>query len=409
MKKYNFFELSEEEFQGFIEEHEQKHFMQTKYMNEYYKLKGKDTYILGVKRSNKIVAAGLIYLESTYKKYKKFAIYRGFVMDYNNEELLKYITEQTVLFLKSKGAYLFTIDPNIIEVERDSDANIIENAKDNYKVIDQLKKIGFEKSEEDIQMKWTYVLDINEKTSDELFKTFKQNTRNIINRTINKYKLNVRTLTYDQLEEFKTITKDTSDRRGFNDKPLEYYQNMIKAFKDNVTFKIAELNCDKYLKVLNEEKKHTEVKIKEVGKNNRKKDSYLKELESINKKIEETNKLKEEKGNIIPLSCAMFVLYGNEVIYFSSGSYKEYKQYYGQYIIQWEMIKHACENKYKRYNFYGIMDIFNKNGKDYGVYEFKKGFNGYVEELLGEYFYVINKKIYKQHKLREKIKKLLKR
>ena len=42
-------------------------------------------------------------------------------------------------------------------------------------------------------------------------------------------------------------------------------------------------------------------------------------------------------------------------------------------------------NNYKRYNFYGIKDVFDKNGKDYGVYEFKKGFNGYVEELFGAY------------------------
>jgi len=87
MEKYNFIELNEDEFQSFIENHEQRHFMQTKYMNDYYKLKGKDTYILGVKSSEKVIAAGLIYLESTYKGYKKFDIYKGFVMDYEDEEL----------------------------------------------------------------------------------------------------------------------------------------------------------------------------------------------------------------------------------------------------------------------------------------------------------------------------------
>ena len=44
----------------------------------------------------------------------------------------------------------------------------------------------------------------------------------------------------------------------------------------------------------------------------------------------------------------------------------------------------AADNGYKRYNFYGIQDVFNPKGKDYGVYEFKKGFGGYVEELIGE-------------------------
>ena len=409
MAKYKFIELTDKQFSEFVETQEQKHFMQTTYMKEYYKLKGKETYVVGVESNKKVIAAGLVYLESVYRKYKKFAVYKGFLMDYENSELLDFITKKTMEFLKDKGAYVFTIDPNIIQVERDSEANIVENAKDNYKVIEELEKLGYIKSDTNLQIKWTYVLDINNQTSDEIFKTFKQNTRNIINRTINKYKLNIRTVQYEELDEFKKITKDTSDRRGFNDKSLLYYQNMKKAFGDKVTFKIAELNCDEYLKDLNKEKEDYQNKIDKINGNNKKKENYIQEIGFITKKINEVEALKEEKGNVIPLSCAMFILYGDEVVYFSSGSYKEYMQYYGQYIIQWEMIRYACDNNYKRYNFYGIMDVFDKNGKDYGVYEFKKGFNGYVKELLGEYTYVINKGIYNQEKFISKLKKIIKR
>ena len=409
MSEYKFLELTDEQFFDYVEDHEQKHFMQSVNMKEYYKLKGKETYIIGVESNKKIVAAGLVYLESMYKKYKKFAVYKGFLMDYENKELLDFITRETSDFLNTKGAYMFTIDPNIIQVERDTDANVVENGKDNHKVIEYLNKLGYIKSDTNIQIKWTYVLDINRQSSDEIFKTFKQNTRNIINRTINKYKLNIRTLSYDQLCEFKKITQDTSYRRGFDDKSLLYYQNMSKAFGDKVTFKVAELNCDKYLEDLNKEKEDYQNKIDKINGTNKKKENYIQELGYITKKIEEVEKLKMEKGNVIPLSCAMFILYGDEVVYFSSGSYKEYMQYYGQYIIQWEMIKYACDNNYKRYNFYGIMDVFDPKGKDRGVYEFKKGFNGYVKELLGEYIYVIDKKIYKQEALINKIKKIIKR
>ena len=56
-----------------------------------------------------------------------------------------------------------------------------------------------------------------------------------------------------------------------------------------------------------------------------------------------------------------------------------------QYFIQWEMIKYGIKNNYKRYNFYGISGNFDKNDPSYGIYEFKKGFGGYVMELLGDY------------------------
>ena len=59
-----------------------------------------------------------------------------------------------------------------------------------------------------------------------------------------------------------------------------------------------------------------------------------------------------------------------EVIYLSSGNYEEYMKFNSQYLIQWELIKYGIENGFK---------------KDYGIYEFKRGFNGYVEELIGEF------------------------
>lgn len=84
------------------------------------------------------------------------------------------------------------------------------------------------------------------------------------------------------------------------------------------------------------------------------------------------------------------MLYGDEVVYLFSGSYSNLMNYCGQYRLQWEMIKYAADNKYRRYNFYGIEDVFNPQGKDRGVYEFKKGFGGYVEELLGSFILPIS-------------------
>ena len=50
------------------------------------------------------------------------------------------------------------------------------------------------------------------------------------------------------------------------------------------------------------------------------------------------------------------------------------------------MIKYAIENNYKKYNFFGISGIFDKKDSEYGVYEFKKGFGGVVEELIGDFY-----------------------
>ena len=49
------------------------------------------------------------------------------------------------------------------------------------------------------------------------------------------------------------------------------------------------------------------------------------------------------------------------------------------------------ENKYKVYNFYGISGNFDKDNERYGVFDFKKGFNATVDELIGEFDLPISK------------------
>ena len=93
-----------------------------------------------------------------------------------------------------------------------------------------------------------------------------------------------------------------------------------------------------------------------------------------------------------------------EIIYLSSGNYEEYLKYNSQYLIQWELIKYGIKNGFDKHNFYGIPEDINTHPKDYGIYEFKRGFNGYVEELIGEYELPI-KPHYYLFKLIHKIKK----
>ena len=111
-----------------------------------------------------------------------------------------------------------------------------------------------------------------------------------------------------------------------------------------------------------------------------------KEIESLDKRISDSNEIMEKTNkDIITLSGSMFVLIQPEIIYLSSGNYEEYMKFNSQYLIQWELIKYGIKNGFKKHNFYGIPANINEHPKDYGIYEFKRGFNGYVEELIGEF------------------------
>lgn len=384
-----FCELSDQEFEKFTLNHEQSNFFQSLYMKELLIKENREVYLLGLKDDkDNVIAATLLASSNSFMGKKTYEALKGFLIDYSNEELVLTFTNYIKKFINEHNGFRLTIDPYIVFKQRDTDANIIKDGVDNSFVKDYLLKNGFKKMKNSAQVKWTYVLDIDGKSSEELLKLCRSNTRNYINRTMNKYKLVMEELPYEKLDVFKKITQDTCDRRGFNDRSLEYYQNMYKIFKDKLKVLVTKLDCNLYIKTLEDEKNGYLDKIKNLSdsaSNKKKKEIMKKDITSIDKKIEEVNLLKQEHGEYIILSGAMFVLYGNEIVYLFSGSYDEYMKYCGQYRLQWEMIKYAADNNYKRYNFYGIKDVFDKNGKDYGVYEFKKGFNGYVEELFGAY------------------------
>lgn len=384
-----FCELSDQEFEKFALNHEQSNFFQSLYMKELLIKENRKVYLLGLKDDkDNVIAATLLASSNSFMGKKTYEALKGFLIDYSNEELVLTFTNYIKKFINEHNGFRLTIDPYIVFKQRDTDANIIKDGVDNSFVKDYLLKNGFKKMKNSAQVKWTYVLDIDGKSSEELLKLCRSNTRNYINRTMNKYKLVMEELPYEKLDVFKKITQDTCDRRGFNDRSLEYYQNMYKIFKDKLKVLVTKLDCNLYIKTLEDEKNGYLDKIKNLSdsaSNKKKKEIMKKDITSIDKKIEEVNLLKQEHGEYIILSGAMFVLYGNEIVYLFSGSYDEYMKYCGQYRLQWEMIKYAADNNYKRYNFYGIKDVFDKNGKDYGVYEFKKGFNGYVEELFGAY------------------------
>ena len=161
----------------------------------------------------------------------------------------------------------------------------------------------------------------------------------------------VRELKRGELNIFKQITEETSKRREFEDKPLSYYEEMYDLFvpRKEATFLLAEADS-------------------------------------------------------LPLSAAMFVLYGDEIVYLFSGSDEKYmKDYNAQYELQWYMIKYAAEHKFKRYNFYGIHGLPDDAHPD-GVYEFKKGFGGQVIEMIGTYELPIDQKFYQAQKFLKKIK-----
>ena len=97
------------------------------------------------------------------------------------------------------------------------------------------------------------------------------------------------------------------------------------------------------------------------------------------------NELKKDFDHEVPLAASLFIMYGKEIIYLTSGSYDQYKRFKGPYALQWYMIQKAIDEGYSMYNFYGISGYFEKDQDGFGVFDFKRGFNAEIVELIGDF------------------------
>ena len=383
-----FVELTEQEYENYWKNHPQKTFLSAKEIGKLREKRNWKVNYVGLKEQNKIYGAAMLL--SRKKKFNMYEFYspRGFLIDYNNKDLLDTFTKEVSKYIKEKKGYILRIDPYIINQERDRDGNIIENGVNNKEIIDNLKNIGFKKvpAKNKEQVSWMFSLDLEGKTEEEILNEMKPNTRNII-RKAEKSGITIKELSFDELPKFNNIIKDTGKRRHFTTRNKDYYEDMYNLFhpKNEVKYYVSELNLKDYVEKLTTEKQEKQGKLEKTTKVG-KKEELKKDIISLENKILDAESIrKKTNSDIITLSGSMFMLIQPEIIYLSSGNYEEYMKFNSQYLLQWELIKYGIKNGFKKHNFYGIPENINEKPDNYGIYEFKKGFNGYVEELIGEY------------------------
>jgi len=399
MYKVKFTELTENEYEQFLNNHPLKSFMQT---IEFAKIRIKEGfkyYIVGMKQENKILCATVLFSRKGKLPGYFFNSPRGYLIDYYDVNLIKKIKIEIKKFIKSKGGYILNIEPKLLYKQRDINGNIVVDGVNNEKVIAILESLGYKhngfctESDPNKQVRWAFVLDLENKTEEKIFSEFDSKTRNQLKR-IEKYGITTRELERSELNIFKEMVENSGMRKNFSSRSLEYYEDMYDIFKPKnyIKYIVAELNVTTYLEFLSNEISSTTEKIEKLSeKSINQKRELCSYKNSLNDKIKIAKQIYTAKGEKVTLAGGMFMTYGDELVYLFSGSNGEYLFLGGQYLIQWDMIKYALASKYKKYNFYGISGNFSKDNQKRGLYEFKKGFNGEVVEYIGDFDLVISK------------------
>ncbi len=409
-----FIKLTRDEFNEYALSYADANLWQSLDMAELREKSGFESDFVGVKNEGVLVSVAYLSYRTIQFGYKQYQSPRGFLIDYENKELLSFFITNLKSYLKHNKALYLQCEPYIPYQEHALNGEVVEDGFNNKVVVENLLELGFSHdgftTGIDLyrEPRWIYTIDLN-KSEEELLASFERKCKRSVMKTI-KYKITTRELNKETLSEFINVMKHTSKRRDFDNRSDEYYHHLYDTFvaRGHAKYLSAIVDVDNYIASIQEDR-CAELKIVEdcdkkllsnpnSTKMNNKRNVALDVIARYDIHIQEAQELKEKQGKEIVLSSGVFFVYGKEILCLFSGVYDEYMQFASPYAMHWQMMKYGIEHGYDRYNLYGISGIFDKSAEDYGVYEFKKGFNGEVIELVGKFELVINKPMYGLYK-----------
>lgn len=412
------FNLSEKEYRSFTENNKNTHFLESYEWGSVSKLRGLTPIYVGVKDKNKIIATALLLKKQLPLGYSYFYIPRGFTIDYNNQKLVKYFTEELKKYCKKNKALFFRIDPDIKLHTINEFAEKIDG-EDNYKLVEYLEKIGFKRKKltkffETMQPRYTFRIPLNN-SIEEIESRYTKTTLQRIKKAEQSGVI-VEIGNKEDIKEFIRLMRMTEKRQDFYSHTEEFYNKFYEIFFNNnhVTLYLGKIDIKDTTNKLNIKKKELDSEYEKIlddtGKkaNNRRKE-ITKELDSINKQLEFFQDKPQEK---IVVSSYLTVNYGNKSWALYAANDMDYKNLFANYLVYKHQIRDAFNNGYEIFDVFGTIGDPKTTNHLVGLHDFKKKWGGEYTEFIGEFDYILNKPMYfmfmKIIPLRHKIiKKLL--
>lgn len=409
--------IEESVFEQFVKIHPYGTFLQSLEEKKVKEWNGEKCYLLGLYQKKELVGVTmLIEIPARFHKNIYYAP-RGFVTDYQNKEYVESFTKELYQFAKSNNGLEFIIDPYIIYQIYDKEEKVIEHHEE---MITYLKKLGyhhygFNQNFETSQVRFMYRIPVYE-TLEEMVSTFSKSTRKRIEE-VHQKGVKVKVATKKDLPLVVELLKASAENKHFEYRSLEYYQTMMDSFKKQLTIYIASIQFDDYLKETKNLLEETNIEYdkleEEMSKVNvgskllKKKELLLNHRKKYEEEIKQIQEYQKQYGKEKAIGALVSMRSHNEYITLSSGMLSEFREFNPKYAMYEAHMKDAVKEKFEYVNFYGISGNLDPKSELYGIYGLKKGYNGNIVELIGEFSYPVSKLYTPYHtllKLKDKIK-----
>jgi lipid II:glycine glycyltransferase (peptidoglycan interpeptide bridge formation enzyme) len=265
---------------------------------------------------------------------------RGPIADWGDLNSFEDLLQSMITFFKSKSYDFIRVDPAIL--------------RDDKEAYNLFKKLGFKDGVYVTQVERAAMIDLQEKSEEELLASMRESNRYNIGKVGRKGVKVRRSEDVEDIDIFYDMLDELSDKKSFGIGSREYYKNHF---------------------------------------------SYLVRSGMVSLFISEY----EDE----PVAAGFVITYGREASYLFASSSRKNGKLRAPYLQVWEAIRYAKEIGLERMNLWGVVE--EKNYKEgypgYGYSNFKRGFGCYIEEYIKYQDYPINQLKYSLFRLQEKYRR----
>ena len=260
-------------YREFESKHKKSHFLQSYEWGQFCKnAKGQVPCYVGMEdNAGNLVTTCLILLRRTPFGFSYGYAPRGFVLDYNNKEVISEFTNYLKHYMKDNKIIYIKFDPDIKYQDIDENGLKVEGGENNYELYNYMlslgyKHTGFYKLYEGNQPRYTFRIDLK-KPWEDIEAKFNKSFMKSVKRS---YSYNLVVDNEVKVEDFYRLIQSNSSKDDFDPHSLEYY----KIFSE-------EMSKDNNMKYFN-----ISIRPKELL------DNISKEIDELNKELD-VNKKKE--------------------------------------------------------------------------------------------------------------------
>ena len=395
--------LDEIRFDNFAINHPYYNFYQSSNYGKFMTKHGYNSYYLGLADDIGEIKAATLMIVKNEKSSKRKMGYapRGFLIDWNNDDLVKEFTEKLKEFLANRNFTYLKVDPLITLKEHNINGEVKQNTIDNTSFVNKLQSLGYihmgyNNGMEALKPRWNAIMKLNNNIT-LLYNSISKEARSKITEAskmgnrVYKGGLNDISLLYN------LINKSTP--------PLEYYLDYYQFFSQNNGFEVyftklepvSYVNSSKNL-YEKEEQRNNELNMQIQDFNNPNKEFVINEklksdelLAKYKKNMLEASSLFQKYPSGLVISGIAVIKYGKKITFLASGVNENFKNIYPEYLLKWQLASEFARNGYDIVDLGSLTGDFNNNSY---LSTLNKELSNSIVEYVGEFDLVINKKSY---------------